>query len=113
MKEFIAKLLFILVCAALAAALAEDLPRGTTGAAWWALKERNRFTRDFKLIQVPENEWRFATNALEKTAIAETNRVAKFKNRRREKLEEKRSRGLKRVSEIRELRQAAKEGVIQ
>jgi len=76
------------------------------------LKERNRFTRDFKLIQVPENEWRFATNALEQAAIARTNRVATLRNRRKQKLEAKRSRGVTRVREILELRQGAKEGLI-
>ena len=112
MKEFIEKSLAILTCVMAGVTIA-DLPRGTTGLAWWDLRERNRALHDFKVIQVPENEWRFATNALEQAAIAETNRVARLRDRRKKKIEEKRSRGLTRVREIYELRQAAKEGLIQ
>ena len=111
MKEFIEKSLAILTCVMAGMTIA-DLPRGTTGSAWWALREQNRFIHDFKLIQVPENEWRFATNALEQAAIAETNRVARLRSRRQTAIEGMRSRGVKRVHEIRKLRQAAKEGLI-
>jgi hypothetical protein len=115
MKELIAKFLFVLACCATVAAFA-DLTPGLSRRfeEWRRVRETNvALHHDCKMIMVPENEWRIATNILDHGAIVATNRIATLRNRRKKKIEEKRSRGLKRVSEIREIRQAAKEGLIQ
>ena len=115
MKELIIKLLFWFSCGATVAALA-DLSPGLSRSfeEWRRVRETNvALHHDCKMIMVPENEWLSATNILDHGAIVATNRIATLRNRRKKKIEEKRSRGLKRVSEIREMQQAAKEGLIQ